>query len=131
MIVAAADRCQAVPCAQLRIPILRAGKHDLAVVNDFDGAEQAHIRIRRRQPAAAHALLAFRRLGMVHRSNTALGARIATGWRLKQIAEALIVCTHAQTPEEILKPKRIPPGELQRCEELGATLGSGIAAGIF
>lgn len=57
--------------------------------------------------------------------------RIATGWRLKQIAEALIVCTHAQTPEEILKPKRIPPGELQRCEELGATLGSGIAAGIF
>jgi len=57
--------------------------------------------------------------------------RIATGWRLKQIAEALIVCTHAQTPEQILAPKQIPQGQLKRCEELGATLGSGIAAGIF
>ena len=57
--------------------------------------------------------------------------RIATGWRLKQIAEALIVCTHAQTPEEILKPKKIPQEQLQRCEELGATLAAGIAAGIF
>lgn len=57
--------------------------------------------------------------------------RIATGWRLKQIAEALIVCTHAQTPEQILAPKQILQGQLKRCEELGATLGSGIAAGIF
>jgi multimeric flavodoxin WrbA len=57
--------------------------------------------------------------------------RIATGWRLKQIAAALIVCTHAQTPEEILKPKQIPQGQLQRCEELGATLAAGMAAGIF
>jgi multimeric flavodoxin WrbA len=57
--------------------------------------------------------------------------RIATGWRLKRIAEALIVCTHAQTPEEILTPKQIAPAQLQRCEELGATLGSGMAAGIF
>jgi multimeric flavodoxin WrbA len=57
--------------------------------------------------------------------------RIATGWRLKQIAEALIICTHAQTPEEILKPKQIAQAQLRRCEELGATLGSGMAAGIF
>jgi multimeric flavodoxin WrbA len=57
--------------------------------------------------------------------------RIATGWRLKQIAEALIVCTHAQTPEQILAPKQIPQAQLQRCEELGATLAAGIAAGIF
>ncbi|HYN60668.1 MAG TPA: NAD(P)H-dependent oxidoreductase, partial [Rubrivivax sp.] len=33
--------------------------------------------------------------------------RIATGWRLKAMAPALIVCTHAQTPEAILAPKQI------------------------
>jgi multimeric flavodoxin WrbA len=57
--------------------------------------------------------------------------RIATGWRLKAIAPALIVCTHAQTPAEILGPKRVEPAELTRCEELGATLAAGIALGIF
>ena len=31
--------------------------------------------------------------------------RIATGWRLKAIAPPLIVCTHAQTPEAILRPE--------------------------
>ena len=57
--------------------------------------------------------------------------RIATGWRLKQIADPLIVCTHAQTPEEIFKPKIIAKPSLQQCEALGATLASGIAMGIF
>jgi hypothetical protein len=32
--------------------------------------------------------------------------RIATGWRLKSMAEPYIVCTHAQTPEQILEPKK-------------------------
>ena len=27
--------------------------------------------------------------------------RIATGWRLRSVAAALVVCTHAQTPEDI------------------------------
>ncbi len=57
--------------------------------------------------------------------------RIATGWRLKQVAPTLIVCTHAQTPEAILAPKRIASDELRRCEELGAALAAGLAAGIF
>jgi multimeric flavodoxin WrbA len=57
--------------------------------------------------------------------------RIATGWRLRPIADALIVCTHAQTPEEILSQKQIPEAQLKRCEELGATLAAGIAMGIF
>lgn len=57
--------------------------------------------------------------------------RIATGWRLRDIAAPLIVCTHAQTPEEILRPKRIGAGDLARCEELGATLAAGLALGIF
>ncbi len=58
-------------------------------------------------------------------------ARIATGWRLRAIAEPLIVCTHAQTPEAILAPKLIGSAELIRCEELGAALATGLAAGIF
>ena len=57
--------------------------------------------------------------------------RIATGWRLKPAAPPLIVCTHAQTPEAILAPKRIPPKELQRTEELGAALAAGVAMGVF
>ena len=46
-------------------------------------------------------------------------ARIATGWRLRQVAEPVIVCTRAQTPEAILAMKTIPVGDLERCEELG------------
>ena len=57
--------------------------------------------------------------------------RIATGWRLKAVAPALIVCTHAQTPEEILRPKTIAPPDLERCREIGAALATGIALGVF
>jgi multimeric flavodoxin WrbA len=57
--------------------------------------------------------------------------RIATGWRLSAVAEPVIVCTHAQAPEAILRPKRISRGDLGRCEEIGATLAAGIAMGIF
>jgi hypothetical protein len=47
------------------------------------------------------------------------------------IADPIIVCTHAQTPEAILRPKIIDPTELARCEELGATLAAGLDLGIF
>lgn len=57
--------------------------------------------------------------------------RIATGWRLKPIAEPLIVCTHAQTPEGILAAKQIGEFDLSRCEELGATLAAGLTLGIY
>jgi len=57
--------------------------------------------------------------------------RIATGWRLKAVAEPLIICTHAQTPEAILAPKQVPAADLQRCEELGQSLAAGLALGIF
>ncbi|WP_457093058.1 flavodoxin family protein [Microvirga sp. P5_D2] len=57
--------------------------------------------------------------------------RIATGWRLKAVAEPLIVCTHAQTPEAILAPKVISPDDLKRCEELGAALAAGMSIGMF
>ena len=57
--------------------------------------------------------------------------RICTGWRLRAVAEPLIVCTRAQTPEAILAPKTIAADDLTRCEELGATLAAGMAMGIF
>lgn len=58
-------------------------------------------------------------------------ARIATGWRLRPVAEPLIVVTRAQTPEAILAPKVIGSADLARCEELGAALAAGLAAGVF
>lgn len=58
-------------------------------------------------------------------------ARIATGWRLREVAPPLIVCTHAQTPERILAPKQIGEPELARCRELGTTLAAGLELGIF
>ena len=57
--------------------------------------------------------------------------RIATGWRLKEVVPALIVCTHAQTPDAILRPKIIAETELFKCRESGATLASGLSLGIF
>lgn len=58
-------------------------------------------------------------------------ARIATGWRLKEVQPPLIVRTHAQTPEEILAEKTIPEAQLARCRELGAALAAGLSMGIF
>ncbi len=57
--------------------------------------------------------------------------RIATGWRLRPVAPALIVCTHAQTPEAILKAKKIDAADLLRCEELGTAMAAGLALGVF
>lgn len=58
-------------------------------------------------------------------------ARIATGWRLRAVAEPLIVCTHAQTPEAILAEKRLTPDALAPCAELGQALAAGLALGVF
>jgi multimeric flavodoxin WrbA len=58
-------------------------------------------------------------------------ARIATGWRLRAVADPLIVCTRSQTPEQISSPKTIQAEDLGRCRELGATLAAGVALGIF
>jgi multimeric flavodoxin WrbA len=58
-------------------------------------------------------------------------ARIATGWRLKAIAEPIIVCTHAQTPERIAAPKQLDAADLAACEELGAALAAGLSIGVF
>ncbi len=57
--------------------------------------------------------------------------RIATGWRLKRVAPTLIVCTQAQTPEQILADKTIAEADLTQCAELGAALAAGLALGVF
>jgi len=57
--------------------------------------------------------------------------RIATGWRLRQVAPALIVCTHAQTPEAIARPKLIGADDLAQCREIGAALAAGLALGVY
>jgi multimeric flavodoxin WrbA len=57
--------------------------------------------------------------------------RIAAGWRLKPVAPALIVCTHAQSPEAILRPKQISSEHLKACEEIGAAMAAGLVLGVF
>ncbi|WP_243351097.1 flavodoxin family protein [Stenotrophomonas acidaminiphila] len=57
--------------------------------------------------------------------------RIATGLRLREVAEPLLVRTHAQTPEAIAARKLLPETDLARGRELGALLAAGLALGIY
>ena len=57
--------------------------------------------------------------------------RIATGWRLKRVAETQIVNVGAQTREEILADKTIGDADLVSARELGATLAAGLEMGVF
>ena len=57
--------------------------------------------------------------------------RIAVGWRLRPVADPLIVCTHAQTPEAILAAKHLSADALAPCKELGQALAAGLALGVF
>ena len=57
--------------------------------------------------------------------------RIATGWRLRRIAEAVIVNTAAQTAKKILAPKAVAAAELERCRALGQAIAAGLTMGAF
>lgn len=57
--------------------------------------------------------------------------RIATGWRLRRVAEPLIVNLAAQTPEAIALPKHVPDTVLRHCHEMGAALAEGLKLGVF
>ena len=57
--------------------------------------------------------------------------RIATGWRLKRVADPMIVNFDAQTADEILAPKSVSDEILKQCRDLGAALEQGIAMGVF
>lgn len=57
--------------------------------------------------------------------------RIVTGWRLRRVAEPLIVNLGAQTPEAILAEKTVSPEVIHEAEQLGQALANGIELGIF
>ena len=57
--------------------------------------------------------------------------RIVTGWRLKRVAEPMIVNFKAQTPDEILARKSVSDTTLRDCEEMGAAMAEGLELGLF
>ncbi|GAB7550762.1 NAD(P)H-dependent oxidoreductase [Novosphingobium sp. 11B] len=57
--------------------------------------------------------------------------RIVTGWRLRRVAEPLIVNLGVQTPEAILAEKHVPQAQLDACRDLGAAMAEGLQLGIF
>ncbi len=57
--------------------------------------------------------------------------RIVKGWRLKRVADPLIVNLAAQTPEAILAPKNVYNTALCACRDLGAALCTGLELGIY
>jgi multimeric flavodoxin WrbA len=57
--------------------------------------------------------------------------RIVTGWRLRRVAEPLIVNFAAQTPEAIAAPKQVSDKVLKQCHEIGAALAEGLRLGVI
>lgn len=56
---------------------------------------------------------------------------IVTGWRLRRVAEPVIVNLRAQTPEAILARKAVPTEIIARCREMGVVLAEGLSQGVF
>lgn len=57
--------------------------------------------------------------------------RIAKGWRLRRVADPMIVNCSAQTPEEILQMKTVTQDKLEKSKELGASFSQAIEMGIY
>lgn len=57
--------------------------------------------------------------------------RIATGWRLRRVADPLIVGLAAQTPEAIAAPKTVPAEALHQARDIGAAMAEGLRLGLF
>jgi multimeric flavodoxin WrbA len=57
--------------------------------------------------------------------------RIVTGWRLRPVAEPIIVNLAAQTPEAITAPKSVQLPALQQARMTGAALAEGLRLGLF
>ncbi len=58
-------------------------------------------------------------------------ARVATGWRLREVQPPMIVNTDAQTTETILARKSLALPTLAKCRELGAGMMAGVTSGIW
>lgn len=57
--------------------------------------------------------------------------RIATGWRLRRIADQAIFRFDAQAPEAIMARKTVSRDRLKQCRALGAAIAEGLALGVF
>ena len=57
--------------------------------------------------------------------------RIAKGWRLRRIADPIIVCMSAPTPEDILAEKTVDTSNLNEARELGAAFAEGLEMGLY
>ncbi len=57
--------------------------------------------------------------------------RVATGWRLRRVADPIICNFHAQTPEEIMARKQLSSADADRCAEMGGALAAGLAMGLY
>jgi len=57
--------------------------------------------------------------------------RIATGWRLRRVADPVVFCFDAQTPETIMAEKAVSAERLSQCRELGTALAEGLSLGVF
>ncbi|MEL7446572.1 MAG: NAD(P)H-dependent oxidoreductase [Pseudomonadota bacterium] len=57
--------------------------------------------------------------------------RIVTGWRLKRVADPMIVNFDAQTKSQIEAPKEVPASILDQCRDLGHAMAEGLDLGVF
>lgn len=57
--------------------------------------------------------------------------RIVAGWRLRRVADPLIVNLDAQSPESIRAWKMVASEDLERCHDLGKAFAEGIRIGIY
>ncbi len=57
--------------------------------------------------------------------------RIALGWRLKKMADSVIVNTQAQSPEDIWATKILSLEQLRPAQELGQLAATGLMLGIY
>lgn len=57
--------------------------------------------------------------------------RIATGLRLRRVAEPVRLMMHAQSAQAILARKQLSAAQRGECEDLGALLASGLALRLF
>lgn len=57
--------------------------------------------------------------------------RIAKGWRLRRVADPVLVVTHAQTRAEIEAQKDIKDTDLKTASAMGEAMANGLELGIF
>lgn len=57
--------------------------------------------------------------------------RIVKGWRLRRVAEPVIINFAAQTPEMILAPKDVSASAREQARLIGAALAEGLRLGVF